>query len=198
MQKSLLAEEELALVRSAQKGELEAFDRLVAIHAPRLYNLALRMLQSADEAEDAAQEAFIRAYTSLRQFRGQASFATWLHRVAMNICLDQLKRRKRQPVAFGALNDADPADEPAPARPAGDPAAAAESRERQAIIRAAIDSLPEGQRAVIVLHDLQGLSYLECAQVVGASVGTVKSRLNRARLALKAKLEPQLELLTSG
>jgi len=191
----LLAEEEVLLVRSAQRGEPEAFDRLVDWYAPGIYNFALRMLQSAEEAEDAAQEAFVRAYTSLRQFRGRSSFATWLHRVAMNVCLDQIKRRRRQPFS---LAREDPPTEPRLPASEGDPASAAERRERQAIIRSAIDSLPEAQRAIVVLYDLEGLSYQECAQALNTSVGTVKSRLNRARLALKTKLAPQLELLRSG
>ena len=185
-------EEELALVRSAQGGNLEAFDRLVELHGPRLYGFALRMVGSAQEAEDLAQEAFVRAFKSLRQFRQEASFSTWLHRLALNLCLDHLKRRKRQPISLEAVvEDSVPS-------PEGNPVAAAERRERQEIIRGAIGALPEAHRAVIVLYDLQGLSYEECAQVLKTNVGTVKSRLNRARLALKAKLEPQLELLLSG
>ena len=186
-------EEELALVRSAQGGNLEAFDRLVELHGPRLYGFARRMVGSAQEAEDLAQEAFVRAFKSLRQFRQEASFSTWLHRLALNLCLDHLKRKKRPPVSLETIAREDPAPSPE-----GNPVAAAERRERQEIIRGAIGTLPEAHRAVIVLYDLQGLSYEECAQVLKTSVGTVKSRLNRARLALKAKLEPQLELLLSG
>jgi RNA polymerase sigma-70 factor (ECF subfamily) len=194
----LLGEQELTLVQSAQAGDAEAFDRLVELHAPRLYNVALRMLRSPEEAEEAAQEAFVRAYSSLKRFRGSASFGTWLCRITMNICLDQLKRRRRQPLSLDALKPGNPGGEIAWPKGAGDPAATAEAKERRAIIRAAIDSLPEAQRAVIVLCDLQGLSYEECARALKTRVGTVKSRLNRARLALKTRLEPQLELLRSA
>ena len=168
------------------------------IHEDRVYNVALRMSGNAEDAADLTQECFLRAFTSLRSFRGEAAFSTWLYRIAVNVCLDQLKRRARrreaEPRAEGGEN-ADPlagvADQGA------DVHASALRRERQEAVQAAISSLPEHQRTTLVLYDLEGFSYEQIAQLSGTSLGTVKSRLNRARLALKSRLEPVLELFSA-
>jgi len=136
-------------------------------------------------------------FKAIRRYRRGAAFSTWLYRVVMNACLDELKRRQRRPVPLSAVVEPD-AHPPEQADPSADPLAIAQQRERQAAIRRAIASLPAHHRAVLVLCDLQGMSYEEAAQVIGARVGTVKSRLNRARLALKDRLEPVMELVRSG
>lgn len=186
--------DEVVLVERCQSGDAAAFDSLVAKYAPQVYNLAYRMVGDPDDAEDMAQAVFIRVFRAIKGFRGTSSFNTWLYRVATNVCLDELKRRKRRPVATEWPPEEDvPLDPPSAA--AVDPEAAALRRERQELVQRAIQSLPEAQRVVLVLADIQGLSYDEISQALGASLGTVKSRLNRARLALKSKLARHLELL---
>lgn len=191
------------LVIRAKHGDRAAFDVLVERYAPRVYNLSLRITGSPEEAADCVQEAFLRAFASLRRFRGEAAFSTWLYRVAANVANDASRRLRNQPLRESELAGGDP-DTPAAeldrfgspleGRP-NSPEDAALRSERKEIILEAIRSLPEHYRTMIVLYDLQGLSYEEISRVVGVRVGTVKSRLNRARLALKERLEPHLELL---
>ncbi len=191
------------LVARAKQGDREAFDVLVERYTPRVYNLALRITGSREEAEDCVQEAFLRAFTALRGFRGEAAFSTWLYRVAVNAANDACRRLRGQPMRASEL--ADPgSEEAAPEVDAlggssgsgtNSPEESLLQAQRREVVIEAIRSLPEHHRTVIVLYDLQGLSYEEIGRVLGARVGTVKSRLNRARLALKERLEPHLELL---
>jgi len=186
--------DEVVLVERCQSGDAAAFDSLVAKYAPQVYNLAYRMVGHPEDAEDMAQAVFIRVFRAIKSFRGTSSFNTWLYRVATNVCLDELKRRKRRPVSTEWPREEDvPLDPPSAA--AVDPETAVLRRERQELVQRAIQSLPESQRVVLVLADIQGLSYDEISEALGASLGTVKSRLNRARLALKSKLARHLELL---
>jgi RNA polymerase sigma-70 factor (ECF subfamily) len=186
--------DELTLVERCRSGDAAAFDSLVAKYASQVYNLAYRMVGDPDDADDVAQEVFLRVHRAIKSFRGSSSFTTWIYRVATNVCLDELKRRKRRPALAEWSEQEEAAVDPSPAG-LGDPEATALRRERQDLVQRAIRSLPEAQRAVLVLYDLQGLSYDEIAEALGASLGTVKSRLNRARVALKSKLARHLELL---
>jgi len=192
-----------ALVARAKQGDRGSFDSLVEYYAPQLYNLALRVTGSRDEAEDCVQEAFVRAYCALRSFRGEAAFSTWLYRVALNVATDAARRRSRSPVPVSALAPEDPEEPPLEldrvasherAQVPG-PEAIVFAQQRRRIILHAIRRLPEHHRTVVVLYDLQGLSYEEIAQITRTRVGTVKSRLNRARLALKDLLAADSELL---
>ena len=188
---------ESALIERCQQGDSLAFDRLVEQHGQWVYNLACRMVGDRDEAYDIAQEAFVRAFRGIRSFRRGSSFSTWLYRVTTNACLDEIKRRRHRPAPASALlnDETPPSDPPDPAPGAED---LIQSRERQEVVRRAIASLPLHQRLPLVLYDLQGCSYEQVAAITGANVGTVKSRLNRARLALKDALTPHLELLRKG
>ncbi len=169
-------------------GEPHAFDELVRRHEPRVYNLAYRMLGRREDARDAAQDAFVSALRKLPTFRGEAAFSTWLHRVAVNACYDILRKRKREPhlaeVPEVAATGSDPSDV----------AAAAVDVQR------ALLGVPEGYRAVLILHDAQDLSYEETANILGVPVGTVKSRLHRGRVALAELLEgtPRLPAPSEG
>lgn len=186
-----------ALVRRCQHGEWEAFDLLMQRHETKVYNIAYRMLGHPDDASDAVQEVFIRIYHALPKFRGECAFSTWLYRIAVNVCLDAVRRRARQPsVHESALVDdedeeADFMDNVPDAH--SDPEKVVMQKELQRLVHEAIQTLSEPQRAVIVLYDLEGFTYEEIAEILHTSIGTVKSRLNRARLALKAKLEPLME-----
>jgi RNA polymerase sigma-70 factor, ECF subfamily len=165
------------LVRRFVGGERGAFDVLVTRHERRVYNLAYRMLGRRDDALDATQETFLACYRKLSGFRGQAAFTTWLHRVALNICYDALRRRSREEPAREE-------DEVEPA-PVADPA---DSSATAVDVRRALLEVPEDFRAVLILHDVQGFLYEEIAEAIGVPLGTVKSRLHRGRVALARAL----------
>ncbi|MGC9316958.1 MAG: RNA polymerase sigma factor [Armatimonadota bacterium] len=190
-----LSEEEL--IRAARAGDDEAFDLLVEAHYRSVYNTAYRMLGRPSAASDATQTTFLRVYEALDSFRGDASLSTWLYRITMNVCLDELRRRKNEPLS---LTDEDDDGEPAGQRDlpdeAAEPAQTAEQRELQKLVHEAIARLPEDLRTVIVLYDIRGLSYREIAEVLEIPLGTVKSRLNRARGALKDEMAEHLELFS--
>ena len=189
---------EAVLIERCQRGDTQAFDELMARYETRVYNLAYRLLGDAEEAYDISQETFLRVYRALPRFRGGSTLHTWIHRIVVNLCLDALKKQRRRPrlvqeapleeeAGSESLLDRLPDETPGPET-------RVLSRERQSIVRQAIASLPRHHRAVLVLFDLEGLSYHEIAETLKINVGTVKSRLNRARLALKEKLEPYREL----
>jgi RNA polymerase sigma factor (sigma-70 family) len=193
------------LVALAKDGDRRAFDRLVELHAPAVYNLALRVTRCREDAEDCVQEAFVRAYRGLGSFRGEATFSTWLYRVALNVAREQVKRAKRLPLRASELSGDDPEQAGRELEEIGwrdssqpDPERAAIAEQRRRVLLRALRTLPEHQREVIVLYDLQGLSYEEIARVLRVRIGTVKSRLSRARLALKDVLRPHLDLLGEG
>lgn len=184
------------LVRRFQHGDDRAFDRLVETCSPRVYNLAYRLVGNADDAQDLAQEAFVRVYHALPKFKWESAFSTWLYRIVSNACYDELKRRRRRP---STMTDITPEgyDGESPAELLTDGATAADpvlQRERQQAVQQAITQLPEPFRLVLVLYDLRGLSYQEIADVLQQNMGTVKSRLNRARGLLREKLGAQREL----
>lgn len=192
-----------ALVARAKRGDRDAFDELVGLYTPQVYNLSLRITSSREEAEDCVQEAFVRAFCGLRRFRGEAAFSTWLYRVALNVAADAARKRSRAPVPASALAGGSQ-EEPGPEldevrtqETAGEsePEAELVVRQRRRVVLEAVGRLPPHHREVVALCDLQGLSYEEVARVTRTRVGTVKSRLNRARLALKDLLAPHLELL---
>ncbi|HLG71495.1 MAG TPA: RNA polymerase sigma factor [Chloroflexota bacterium] len=178
--------DEPALVTRAQGGDLSAFNKLVVRFQGTVYNVCLRMLGDASAAEDACQETFFAAYRSLKSFR-RGAFRGWLLRIATNQCYDNLRRVQRQP------------SQPLPedlalADPAPEPADAALSAERAALLERAIRQLPDDQRLCVVLIDVQGLDYEEAAQAMNVNLGTVKSRLSRARARLRELLTPALRL----
>lgn len=186
---------ETDLIRASRAGDADAFDRLVEAHYRSVYNTAYRMLQTPSAAADATQATFVRVWEALSSFRGDASFSTWVYRITMNVCLDELRRRKNEPLS---LTEEDDDGEPAGERDMPDlsdePATTAEQRELQELVHEAIARLSEDFRAVIVLYDIRGLSYQEISDALGIPLGTVKSRLNRARQALREEMEPWAEL----
>lgn len=190
----------MALIRRAQKGDLEAFNQLVLAYQTLLFNTALRILGEEMSAADATQEAFLSAFRSLSSFRG-GSFRAWLLRTVTNVCYDELRRRRRRPAApLEPLNEDD--EEVETPRWLTDSAASPEERLEQAELEHAIEhclaKLPVEFRLVVVLVDIQGLDYAEAAHAVGAPVGTIKSRLARARLRLQRCLQAFVELLPSA
>ena len=189
--------DETALIEEAQRGDLSAFDALVLRHQQEVFAVALRMLGDRDEAQDVAQDAFVRAYRSIGGFRLEAKLSTWLVSITMNLCRNRRRwwaRRKR--IIAGSFDASLESEEgslsDSVADPSPTPAAVAEQRDRSRQLLAALQLLSEGEREVIVLRDLQGCSYEEIAQALGCRVGTVKSRLNRARWQLRARLDGTL------
>lgn len=182
------------LIARAQGGDLPAFNQLVLRHQDALYSLALRMLGSPDAAEDAAQEAFIRAYRRLDTFRG-GNFRSWLFTIVANIARDELRRRARRPQLSldRARDDPDRADLD-PADPDPLPDARAEQGDLRRVLDAALLQLPDEWRELVVLVDVHGLAYDEAAVTTGLPVGTVKSRLSRARGRLRDILRASGEL----
>jgi RNA polymerase sigma-70 factor, ECF subfamily len=189
------------LVQSALCGDTEGFNKLVERYQSRAYGLCVRMLGDADMAADVAQDAFISAYRHLPSLRGE--FRPWLMRIVANACRDVLRSQKRRPsVSLDMTTDEDEA----PALQIADTTAGPEEqllrREMQQTIATALFTIPADQREVIVLSDIEGMSYQEIADITGINIGTVKSRLNRARMRLRellyaAELLPHVRRLTS-
>ncbi len=183
------------IIDMARAGDVTAFESLVEEYDGRIYNMAFRMLGNVEDARDVAQETFLKAYTSLDRFRGDASFSTWLYRIAKNACLDILRRRGRRTIY--SLDDPVETDEGEVDRQlAGhlpDPEGVALDTEVREAVEAAIAGLAPHHRTIIVLRDIEELTYEEIAEVLEMELGTVKSRLYRARCALSRSLG-ELEL----
>jgi RNA polymerase sigma-70 factor (ECF subfamily) len=182
-----MEQQEQRLIDLAQRGDVDAFNDLVRLYEGRVYTLCVRMLGDADAAADVAQETFISAYKNLHRFRG-GLFRAWILRIATNGCYDLLRARKRRPaVSLDAARDAaeatgaqfDPPD------PGESPSDAALRQELGDAISRAIADLPEDQRIVVILSDVQGMAYEEIAQITNTNLGTVKSRLSRGRARLR-------------
>jgi RNA polymerase sigma factor (sigma-70 family) len=186
--------DEEALIAAARKGDARAFNQLVLLYQSMVYNLAYRILSDPEAAADATQDAFISAHRAMRRFRG-GSFKAWLLRIVTNACYDQLRSKQRRPAS--SLDDLPTeADHTLYMRdPAEGPEDYVLRRELNRVLEAAIRALPAEQRIVLVLSDVQGLSYNEIADVTGLSLGTVKSRLSRGRARLRDSLWEQRELL---
>lgn len=173
---------EQELVRAAAGGDTEAFARLVRTYENKIYSLAFRMCGSADDASDIAQEAFLAAWRGLPSFRGDSGFATWLYRLTSNAAIDYLRRQKKQRGDI-SLDDEELGLDAVDTGPG--PQDAAERTEVRSVVAAGLQELSEGHRQVLVLREIQGLSYEEIADVLEVDLGTVKSRISRARSALR-------------
>lgn len=185
--------EDASLVKSFQAGREDAFDQLVLKHQNKIFNLCYWYLGDYHEANDSAQEIFIKVYGSLKNFRFESAFSTWLYRIAVNTCKNKLKssayRHRSKSIPIGNPGEhhdggaaVDLKDD------ASSPLTALEKKERIRLVKAAIDSLPSEHKEVVTLRDIEGLAYEEIAQITGLNLGTVKSRLARARLELRDRL----------
>ena len=182
-------EEELAIIRRVQKGDVNAFEALVRAYEKNVYTLALRMMGNAQDAEDMAQEAFLKAYNSLPGFRGDSRFSVWLYRIVSNVCLDQLRKKSKRPTVSLSMEDGDgeetQLDLPDTAQ---SPEEALEKKLTREAVRRGLAQLPEDARQILLLREIQGLSYEEIGEALGLEAGTVKSRIFRARKRLCAFL----------
>ena len=178
-------EQEAAIVRKVLGGDANAFETLVLEYEKNVYNIALRMTGNSEDAADMTQEAFIKAYNSLQSFRGDSKFSVWLYRIVSNVCLDFLRSKNRRPtvslfVEYDDGEDAqlDVADE------SQSPELLLDRKLTRDSVRRGLDSLPPDYRQILLLREIQGLSYDEIAQALSLEVGTVKSRIFRARKRL--------------
>jgi RNA polymerase sigma-70 factor (ECF subfamily) len=190
------APDEAALLERLRAGDEKAYAELVRAHGGKLLAVARRMLRNEEDARDAVQEAFLSAFRSIDRFEGGARLSTWLHRIAVNAALMRLRTRRRKPEGSiedllpGFLEDGHQAQ---PAQPWRDvPEDAVEGAELRRLVLAKIHELPESHRDVLLLRDIEGLDTDEAAQALGIAPGAVKTRLHRARQALRGLLEPHL------
>ena len=183
--------DERELIQKAGSGDAYAFEQLMTAHEGKMYAVALRMCGNREDAQDCLQEAMLRVYRAMAGFKGQSSFSTWVYRITMNSCLDELRRRKaRTSVSLDAMLESgfSPSDD-------GDtPEQSSLRAEQRRALERAIAELPEDMRAAIVLRDIQGCSYDEIAEALDANVGTIKSRISRGRERLRGVLSEQPEL----
>ena len=184
---------EARALEAAQRGDVAAFNELVLQHQGVVYNVALRTLGNGEDAADVAQETFISAFRAIGEFRG-GSFKAWLLRITVNGCYDLLRRRQRRPASsLDELTDQDDGEIAVPDRAPG-PEQSALGAETARVIQQALRTLPDEQRTLVVLCDVQGLSYEEAAEATQVALGTVKSRLSRARARLRDYLVERGEL----
>lgn len=186
---------ERKLIERASGGDPAAFNRLMEAHERRMYAVALRMCGNREDAQDCLQEAMLRVYRAIAGFKGQSSFSTWVYRITMNTCLDELRRKKNRPnTSLDSLLDAgwSPADD------SSAPEKHAVRSEAMHHLHQAIRELPEDMRAAVVLRDIHGLTYDEIARSLDTNVGTIKSRISRGREKLREKLKEIPELFETG
>ncbi len=188
--------DETTLIQKAKQGDIAAYNQLVLTYQQDVYNVTYRILHAPQAAEDITQETFIAAYKALNQFRG-GNFKAWLLRIGTNRCYDALRRHKRRPQSsLDELTEQN--DAPAFLESKADsPEKIQERSDMENAIVVCLDDLPDDQRIVTVLSDVEGYSYKEIAEIAAVSLGTVKSRLNRARLKLRECLQRFRELLPS-
>lgn len=167
----------------------EAFEAVVRAYYDRVYRLALRLLCNAADAEDVVQEAFLKVHRSAPRFRGDSSLSTWVYRIAHNVCLDELRRRKRRPLLQGRCDGAERETVQEPEDEGPGPEEAAFAAEERLRLRRALESLPLEFRSVLILREVEDLSYDQIAAVLKCPVGTVRSRLARARRMLAERLQ---------
>lgn len=181
------SDDDQSLVAACRAGQTDAFGVLVRRYQDRLYPTMLRLTGSTDDALDLLQDAFLRAFEKLDGFHGESSFYTWVYRIAVNLALSG--RRKRRGIRVVGLDRGEATLDPPGDPAATDPTRAIERRERDALIQAALGALADDHRAVVVLKEYDGLRYDEIAAILGVPVGTVRSRLHRARLELRERLQ---------
>lgn len=191
-----VADADAALVTRCKADDRQAFDEIVARYRDRILNYVLNMVDLREDAEDIAQETFVKAFAGLRSFESRSTLHTWLFRIATNLCIDYRRRcgkAERRPLSLDSVGMAEcvPPTSGANTR-RGDPVVSAADAEMAGVLRRAIAGLPDRLRTVVLLHDVEGLAYQEIAAVVRCPLGTVKSRLFHARLALRRSIGPYL------
>jgi len=180
------------LVQRAQRGDLRAFDLLVLKYQGRIAALVSRYVSDAGEVEDVTQEAFIKAYRALGKFRGDSAFYTWLYRIAANAAKNHLVAKGRRPGADATIEDAEGFDDGGMLSESASPEALAMGGELAEVVEFALNALPDELKAALMLREFDGLSYDDIADVLGCPVGTVRSRIFRAREAIDQRVKEQI------
>ena len=180
------------LVQRSQRGDLRAFDLLVLKYQGRIAALVSRYVSDAGEVEDVTQEAFIKAYRALGKFRGDSAFYTWLYRIAANAAKNHLVAKGRRPGADATIEDAEGFDEGGLLSESASPEALAMGEELAEVVESALNELPDELKAALMLREFDGLSYDDIADVLGCPVGTVRSRIFRAREAIDQRVKWQI------
>ena len=189
-----MEQNESKLIARASAGDASAFNQLMAQHEQRMYAIALRMCKNREDAQDCLQEAMLRVFRAIGAFKGESSFGTWMYRITMNICLDELRRKKKiRDTSMDALLD----QGWSPSDMTGSPERKAMQHELRQTLHSAINDLPEDMRAAIILRDIHGCTYEEIAQTLEINVGTVKSRISRGREKLREKIRDSEELFNT-
>ncbi|MGI6358752.1 MAG: sigma-70 family RNA polymerase sigma factor [Bacillota bacterium] len=187
------------LVELFQTGDSQAFDMLIERYQTKVYNMALRLTGEQQDAYDLAQEVFLKVYRYLAQFRSQSTFSTWLYRIVTNSFYDEMRKKKRRPTVVVSLDETIETSDGEITRelPSSDsgPEELSLQHELQQLVQQALRSLPEDYRVVLVLRDLESHSYDEIAQILDLNLGTVKSRISRARLALRKLLQREEQIV---
>ena len=186
-----MSEFEKILLEKARKGDVDAFEMLIREHERKAFNIAYRFLKNADDAEDITQEAFLRAFRSIKKFKGQSSFSTWLYRIINNTCIDFV-RAKQNKITDSIDKTIQYDNEELELQIPGDqndPVDMAETAEISQLMQSMLALLPDDQKMAIILRDIQGFSYQEISEITGVGMGTVKSRINRGRMALKELIQ---------
>ncbi|WP_010252495.1 RNA polymerase sigma factor [Acetivibrio cellulolyticus] len=192
-----MSEKERNLVEKSKSGDVEAFEQLIESCQKKVFNIAYRMIGNYDDANELAQEVFIKAFRSIKKFKGDSLFSTWIYKVTANVCLDEIRRRKKKMVVSldEEIEYSDGEVKRQIADNAPTPDIAAETNEVKNAVNKSIQELPEDYKSIIILRDIQGFSYEEISKIFNCPEGTVKSRINRARQALKKILQGKKELL---
>lgn len=189
--------DEALVAQFRETKDMSLFKSLVRRYQNRIFNVSVRMLGNVEEAEEVVQDTFLKMHQSLDKFRNQSTFAAWLFRISYNLCVDQARRRRKGisivPITTqSSMNEENETESPyhqvKDDRP--DPAEKLDNWERTKLVLDSLDQLPENQKSVLILADMEGFSYQEIAEIVGANVGTVRSRVHYGRLKLKELLEP--------
>ena len=183
------------LVKKAQRGDMDAFEELIKKYEGRVFSISSRMLAFSEDSKDAAQETFLKAYRSIKGFRGDSKFSTWLYRIANNVCLDFLRRKDRRELSLdyeASYGDGEMQTIDIPSEI--DVESVVEQSEFRTLVQKAINNLPDQHRTMIVMRDVQELSYAEISALLGLPEGTVKSRINRARKNLREVFQNYKEL----
>lgn len=189
-------DDDAVLIARSKQGDRGAFDQLVTRYSAQIYNFAYRMTNNREDAEDIYQDAFLHAFRGIGNFRSDSAFSTWLYRIVRNVYLDEMKRRRARP--YASLEESIETDDGTITRDVQDdgptPEDIVQTNERRRAVHRAIAQLPETQREIIILYEMNQLSYEEIAETLEINVGTVKSRLNRARRSLRDRLLADKEL----
>ncbi|MGQ0634573.1 MAG: sigma-70 family RNA polymerase sigma factor [Planctomycetaceae bacterium] len=187
-----MAKPDHELISESLRGQTHAFGELVVRYQNRLYNGLVHIVGSSEEARDVAQDAFVKAFQKLHTFGGRSAFYSWLFRIALNAAVSRQRKLNRRPASIDSLRDRQGV-EPVDQRAENRPGFSLEASERQAAVQRALAQLPEEFRTVLILKEMDDLKYEEIAEVVGCPVGTVRSRIHRARAELREKLTVMLQ-----